>query len=219
MVQHTLSYADVQSSDFELIFKLIQIYQDFAQRRDWLIQHELGQAKTVEYWLKQLMQDLSEFQDAGVDVLASVFSLVQKHDRMLTLASYFDAQPGQDLRHLSLPLDYILQEISAQLETQLEQASPSGAITFSQIGAIRPLPYKLIVMLNLDNGVFPSRDQQLAFDLMQLLKPQLGDRSRIEDDQGAFLDSLLLAQDSVWLFYNGFDDCDVEFGQWRVPKS
>ncbi len=95
----------MQSSDFELIFKLIQIYQDFAQRRDWLIQHELGQAKTVEYWLKQLMQDLSEFQDAGVDVLASVFSLVQKHDRMLTLASYFDAQSGQDLRQLSLPLD------------------------------------------------------------------------------------------------------------------
>lgn len=215
VVQQTLSYADVQSSDFELIFKLIQIYQDFAQRSDWLIQHELGQAKTVEYWLKQLMQDLSEFQDAGVDVLASVFSLVQKHDRMLTLASYFDAQSGQDLRQLSLPLDYILQEISAQLETQLEQASPSGAITFSQIGAIRPLPYKLIVMLNLDNGVFPSRDQQLAFDLMQLLKPQLGDRSRIVDDQGAFLDSLLLAQDSVWLFYNGFDVSD---GEVRDPS-
>lgn len=144
------------------------------------------------------MQDLSEFQDAGVDVLASVFSLVQKHDRMLTLASYFDAQSGQDLRHLSLPLDYILQEISAQLENPTQaRLSPSGAITFSQIGAIRPLPYKLIVMLNLDNSVFPSRDQQLAFDLMQLLKPQLGDRSRIEDDQGAFLDSLLLAQDTL----------------------
>ncbi len=70
-------------------------------------------------------------------------------------------------------------------------------------------------MLNLDNGVFPSRDQQLAFDLMQLLKPQLGDRSRIEDDQGAFLDSLLLAQDSVWLFYNGFDVSD---GEVRDPS-
>ena len=215
VVNQTLSYADVQPDDFELVFKLVQIYQDFAVRRDWLIQHELGQSETVEFWLKQLMQDVSEFQDAGVDVLASVFGLVQKHDRMLTLASYFDEQSGHDIRHLSLPLDYILQEITAQLETQLEQASPSGAITFSQIGAIRPLPYKLIVMLNLDNGVFPSRDQQLPFDLMQLLKPQLGDRSRLDDDQGAFLDSVLLAQDSVWLFYNGFDVSD---GEVRDPS-
>lgn len=29
----------------------------------------------------------------------------------------------------------------------------------------------------------------LPFDLMEILKPQLGDRSRLDDDQGAFLDA------------------------------
>jgi exodeoxyribonuclease V gamma subunit len=51
---------------------------------------------------------------------------------------------------------------------------------------------------------------------MQILKPQLGDRSRLDDDQGAFLDALLLAQENLWLFYNGFDVSD---GEVREPSS
>ena len=73
-----------------------------------------------------------------------------------------------------------------------------------------------MVILNLDGGKFPNRNTQLPFDLMGLLKPQLGDRSRLEDDQGAFLDALLLAKDSLWLFYNGFDVSD---GEVRDPSS
>jgi exodeoxyribonuclease V gamma subunit len=215
-VQEVLSYSEVQTSDFPLICILLEIYEDFAVRRDWLILHEQGQVISVEKWLATLMQDLSEYMDAGVDVLAQVYMIVQKHNRMLTLASYFEEQSDQDLRYLSLPLSYLLQEISSQLEMQVEQASPSGAVTFSQIGAIRPLPYKLIVMLNLDSGTFPNRDQQLPFDLMTMLKPQLGDRSRMDDEQGAFLDAVLLAQENVWLFYNGFD---VNDGEVRDPST
>ena len=51
---------------------------------------------------------------------------------------------------------------------------------------------------------------------MDILRPQLGDRSRLEDDQGAFLDALLLAQENLWLFYNGFD---VNDGEVREPSS
>ena len=53
------------------------------------------------------------------------------------------------------------------------------------------MPYRLIVMLNLDAGQFPNRDTHVPFDLMDALRQQLGDRSRLEDDQGAFLDALL----------------------------
>ncbi|MFW1860170.1 hypothetical protein, partial [Acinetobacter defluvii] len=96
------------------------------------------------------------------------------------------------------PLPYVLAEIQTALSTQLAQTLPTGDIKFSQIGQIRPLPYKLVVMLNLDSGKFPTRNQHIPFDLMEILRPQLGDRSRLEDDQGAFLDTLLLAQDSLW---------------------
>ena len=37
-----------------------------------------------------------------------------------------------------------------------------------------------------------------------------------DDDQGAFLDALLLAQENLWLFYNGFD---VNDGEVRDPST
>lgn len=113
-------------------------------------------------------------------------------------------------------MPYILEEIQRTLESQSAQVEPTGQITFSQIGQIRPIPYRLIVLLNLDTGKFPNRDSHIPFDLMDALRQQLGDRSRLEDDQGAFLDAVLLAQEQLWLFYNGFD---INDGEVREPSS
>ncbi|MDR0236409.1 exodeoxyribonuclease V subunit gamma [Acinetobacter sp.] len=220
LFENVLSYAQVFTADFELITQLIQIYQDFDHRRDWMIAHELGKQTTVkcnvEAWLKLLMQDIVEFEQAGVESLKTVREIVKKQERMLTLASFYDEQEQSILKDIDLPLTYLLNEIQNLLDGQIDQALPTGQITFSQIGQIRPLPYKLIILLNLDGGKFPDRDVHVPFDLMQILKPQLGDRSRLDDDQGAFLDALLLAQENLWLFYNGFD---VNDGEVRDPSS
>lgn len=215
MVQQTLSYALVQPSDFELIGILIQIYQDLSARRDWLVVHQQGQRLPVEIWLKRLKEDIQEFEQADIVALKTVREIIQKQERMLTLASYYDDAETQ-LRQISLPLPYILEEIQRTLESQSAQVEPTGQITFSQIGQIRPIPYRLIVLLNLDTGKFPNRDSHIPFDLMDALRQQLGDRSRLEDDQGAFLDAVLLAQEQLWLFYNGFD---INDGEVREPSS
>lgn len=237
LFEQTLSYARVDREDFELIGILIEIYQDFAVRRDWLIAHELpkqaagagtggekgtrieigtGHELGAEFWLNQLLDDIAEYEQAGVESLGTVRDIVRKQERMLTLASFYDQDQSWILRKMNLPLHYLLNEIEQALESQMDQAQPTGHITFSQLGQIRPLPYALVVMLNLDGGKFPSRNQGIPFDLIQLLRPQLGDRSRLEDDQAAFLDGLLMAQDSFWLFYNGFDVSD---GEVREPSS
>ena len=220
MFENTLSYAQVLPSDFELISTLITIYQDFAERRYWMTAHELGTQSGLksdaETWLKMLMQDILEFEQVGVEALKTVREIVKKQERMLTLASFYDEHENPILKNIHLPLPYLLAEIQNILEGQIDQALPTGQITFSQIGLIRPLPYQLIVMMNLDSGKFPNRSTHLPFDLMEILRPQLGDRSRLEDDQGAFLDALCLAQENLWLFYNGFDVSD---GEVRDPSS
>ena len=217
--EQTLSYQYVRSSDFELIGQLIEIYQDFSARRYWLTQHELGQGHSVEEWLGILIDEVNQFIHAKVDILKAVKETISLQQKMLR-HSYLRLEDQQQyvthLKGVHLPLTYVLAEIHNALSGQLEQTLPTGDITFSQIGQIRPLPYKLVVILNLDSGKFPNRNQHIPFDLMELLRPQLGDRSRLEDDQGAFLDSLLLAQDALWLFYNGFD---VNDGEVRDPSS
>ncbi|WP_336938614.1 exodeoxyribonuclease V subunit gamma [Acinetobacter modestus] len=215
MVQDILSYALVQPSDFELIGILIQIYHQLSARRDWLVAHEQGQRLPVEVWLQRIKQDVQEFEQADVVALKAIREIIQKQERMLTLASYYEDTETQ-LRQISLPLPYIIEEIQRTLESQSAQVEPTGQITFSQVGQIRPIPYRLIVLLNLDTGKFPNRDSHIPFDLMDALRQQLGDRSRLEDDQGAFLDAILLAQEQVWLFYNGFDLND---GEVREPSS
>lgn len=217
----TLSYSDVQPEDFALISVLITMYDHFNERRDWLNAHEHHTGHTVESWLYCLAREVSAFQDQGETILRTVSEVIQKQIRMLTLSVTYEKrqQRAESIGHLddlSLPLADVIAEIEHNIESQLESAVPSGQITVSQIGQIRPLPYRLVVVLNLESGVFPSRQVHTPFDLMKVLRPVLGDRSRLEDDQGAFLDALLLAQDNIWFFYNGFDAND---GEVRQPSS
>ena len=215
MVGQTLSYAQVQPSDFELIGLLIQIYQDIKSRRSWLIAHEQGQLQSMESNLRRIHDDIVEFEQANVQGLQAVRDIVRQQERMLTLASFYD-DASNPLRKITLPLPYLIEEIQRSLESQSAQVEPTGQISFSQIGQIRAIPYRLIVLLNLDSGIFPNRDSHIPFDLMDALPQQLGDRSRLEDDQGAFLDALLLAQQQLWLFYNGVDG---SCGEVREPSS
>ncbi len=210
----TLSFAGVHGADFELIATLIEIFQHLRERRYWLTFS--NQTSPVAQHIQCILAEIDEFVLAGVEHLQSVREQAQKLWRMYGLATVNNQSQLAALKDLQLPLSAVLDELSHNVEAQFEQALPTGFITFAEIGQLRPLPYKLMVLLNLDNGSFPSRQRHSAFDLMQLLRPQLGDRSRLEDDQGAFLDALLLAEQQLWLFYNGFDVADAEI---REPSA
>lgn len=216
LFEQTLSFSDIAPDDFELIGVLIQIYQDLHTRRKWRTAHEQHEKRSVEAWLQLLMEDVTAFEQAGVMALKTARDIIKKQERMVTLASFYGDKDTHGLRDIALPLPYLLDEIQRTLENQSSQAEPTGQITFSQIGQIRPLPYALVVMLNLDTGKFPNRETHIPFDLMEQLRQQLGDRSRLEDDQGAFLDAVVLAKSALWLFYNGFDVSD---GEVRDPSS
>lgn len=206
----------VMRADFELINTLSRIYDDLAARRHYL-QHS---AQPVLDWLDMLRQDMAldfEFavNSAGWLAIHKAFDELQNsidmtlHDQLVLERQQPEDSPVQDTAApLKLPLRFVMDEV-AQLIAQAPPGSlPTGRVTFARLGTLRPLPYQLVVMLNLDAGVFPSREVKNSFDLMSVLPARRGDRSRYDDDQGAFLDGLLLAQDACWLFYNGFDVSD-----------
>lgn len=217
IINDILPLTGVSVDDFELIGKLLKIHSDLSDRRLLLSVEEPN--RLYEEWLQVLLDEVAEYQLRGEQNLQLAQEVLQSHVRRITLASFSDSQQKKkvgSLEAIKLPLNYVLREIQTDLDSQLDATEPTGQITFSQIGYIRPLPYKLIVVLNMDSGVFPSQQQQIPFDLMKLLRQQLGDRSRTEDEQGAFLDALLLAKDNLWIFYNGFD---LESGQPRQPSN
>ncbi|WP_180113600.1 exodeoxyribonuclease V subunit gamma [Acinetobacter sp. YH12063] len=210
--EDTLSFAGVSSSDFELVQTLIQIYRDISARRDWLNPNLSTQ--TVKVWLQQLDADLKPFVEASGRAFETIRSVMRAMTQRLHNAQSdkVESLPNS----FNLPLSLLLKEIQQGIDSSADQIEPTGSVTFADMGKIRQVPFSLVVLMNMDSGKFPRRDQQVPFDLMDVFKPVLGDRSRLEDDKGAFLDALLFARQSLWIFYNGFD---VNDGESREPSS
>ena len=210
-----VAFNDVQLEDKGLIAKLSQIYLDIQHRASWTATDHT-EKKQANEWLELIMAEALEYSDAEVVGVDIINRALQSNRRFLTLKYHYKTQDNHyNLQHITMPLVLFLKEVEAEIERNTEAAEPTGFITFAELGQIRPLPYKLVVLLNMDSGFFPHQDKPKPFDLMRLLKPELGDRSRQDDSQGAFLDSVVLAEQGLWLFYNGFD---LTTGQ-QLPPS
>lgn len=197
-----LPYADVARQDFDLIATLARIVADLSIHREALQQYN----QPVSYWLTVLRTHFNQFFAHSINTVGgkgvqTAFGELQR--------SMETANSGE----LHLPLQFVLDEIAAILQEAPPGSIPTGKITFSRLGTLRPLPYQLVVMLNLDSGVFPARDRKNTFDLINEMQSRPGDRSRQSDDEGAFLDGLLLAQQACWMFYNGFSPNDTQARQ------
>lgn len=90
----------------------------------------------------------------------------------------------------------------------------SGAVTICAMVPLRSLPFKVIAVLGLDDGVFPRQQKAAPFDLVAR-NGRPGDRSRRLDDRYLFLETLMAARDSLYLSYVGASDVD---GSSRAPS-
>ena len=115
-------------------------------------------------------------------------------DAVQTLARQFEqaalAEP--------LPLAVIRAALSRALDTPARGGVPTGTLTFSNLAGLRGLPFPVICVLGLNDGVFPSRARAAEFDLVAL-QPRRGDRQRRDDDRNVFLDLLLAARQRLHL--------------------
>lgn len=89
-----------------------------------------------------------------------------------------------------------------------------GVVTVCAMVPMRSLPFKVIAVLGLDDGVFPRQQRPWPFDLIPR-EPRPGDRSRREDDRYLFLETLLAAGSALHLSYVGRSQLD---GTARPPS-
>ena len=93
------------------------------------------------------------------------------------------------------------------LETELDDEGfgtgfLQGGMTVAALKPMRSLPFRVIAMVGLDDGVFPRRDRRSAFDLLEQER-RPGDRDLRSDDRQLFLDTLMAAGDRLILAYGG----------------
>lgn len=87
-------------------------------------------------------------------------------------------------------------------ETRSSSGFLRGQLTFCSMLPMRSIPFKVVCLIGLNDGVFPKNDRYATFDLMGASR-RPGDRSRRMDDRYQFLEALMAARDHLYLSYIG----------------
>ena len=160
-----------------------------AQRDEW------ARAMDADGWQQSLSRALARFtlpDDAQLDDLRTVQAAI----------SALHGNMSRGGARTPVPLAVIHEALRKLLDEHGRGGVPSGVLSFSSLASLRALPYRVVCLLGLDDGVFPSNSRPLEFDLMAL-RPARGDRQARTDERNLFLDLVLAAGQRLYLSYSG----------------
>ena len=186
-------YDDVQGLQGDLLGRFI----DFI---DTLILLETGLKATYDaaQWQQFIYQMIDDFYLEDDDNSA-LFTLIR--DQLDNLVSGTeDAQFAEPIS-LYVLLEFLENHLSEQSNSQRFLA---GQVNFCTLMPMRSIPFKVVCLLGMNDGVYPRNIVPMGFDLMAGHRKR-GDRSRREEDRYLFLEALLSAQDKLYISYIGRD--------------
>lgn len=109
----------------------------------------------------------------------------------------------------------IKQELDKKLnEKRSGSAKLNRGVTFSNMVPVRSLPFKVIALIGLNEGVFPRKLNSPDYDLM-VQNPIITDRNRRNEDRNLFFESIMAAKERHYCSYIGQDRVDNE----QLPPS
>lgn len=156
---------------------------------------ELTRPRTARDWQAFLMHVIDNFlapDNEQIDQLDAVKDCVRELHDQLRRAEL----------HAVLPQDVVRAALTALLDDPLPGGVPTGNVTFATMSSLRNLPYQVICVIGLNDGVFPATERIIEFDLMPLA-PRRGDRQRGADDRNLMLDLILSARRRLYLSFTG----------------
>lgn len=80
----------------------------------------------------------------------------------------------------------------------------TGTLTMCTLMPMRSVPHRVVVLLGLDDGVFPRHNSRNGDDILAAA-PEVGDRDPRSEDRQLLLDAVLAAQERLVLIYSGRD--------------
>jgi exodeoxyribonuclease V gamma subunit len=96
----------------------------------------------------------------------------------------------------------VRQRLAELLESPNSLGFLGGGVNFCALAPMRSLPFRVICLLGMNDGVFPRRQPAYGFDLMSG-DFRFGDRSRRADDRYLFLETLISARERLYISYVG----------------
>ncbi len=156
----------------------------------------LAQERPLEEWLPVCREMLNDFFLPDADTEAAMTLIEQQWQAIIGegLGAEYDG---------AIPLSLLRDELAQRLDQErISQRFLAGPVNICTLMPMRSIPFKVVCLLGMNDGVYPRQLAPLGFDLMSQ-KPRRGDRSRRDDDRYLFLEALISAQQTLYISYIG----------------
>ncbi|MDB1123167.1 exodeoxyribonuclease V subunit gamma [Vibrio algarum] len=184
-------YNEVQGMDAEIAGKFAHFIDCITSYR-----RELTLTQSVDEWqelLYRLIDDFFLVDLEGEIALKSIRDALQQLSAQLTDAAYsHNLSPA-------IVVEYLQSKLST---SRVSQRFLAGQVNFCTLMPMRSIPFDVVCLLGMNDGVYPRAMPQDGLDLMNR-RARAGDRSRRDDDRYLFLEALLSAQSKLYISYVG----------------
>ena len=156
----------------------------------------LMESRELEAWLPVAREMLNDFFLPDQETEAAMALIEQQWQAIIEEG--VNSHYGE-----AIPLSLLRDELTQRLDQErISQRFLAGPVNICTLMPMRSIPFKVVCLLGMNDGVYPRALAPLGFDLMSQ-NPQRGDRSRRDDDRYLFLEALISAQQKLYISYIG----------------
>ncbi|GAA0471751.1 MULTISPECIES: exodeoxyribonuclease V subunit gamma [Tatumella] len=201
--QGILPYDESAGLMAELAGQLAELLSCLA---DW--RQRLRQSLSLRDWQPCCREMIDTFFSGDTDS-ETALALIDEQWRQLTEQGIEAQYPAQ------IPVTILRDELRSLLDQQrISQRFLAGQVNFCTLMPMRSIPFKVVCLLGMNDGVYPRTLTPSGFDLMQQ-STRRGDRSRRDDDRYLFLEALVSARDRLYISYIGRS---IQDNRVRLPS-
>ncbi len=171
-----------------------------------------GRTQSASAWARQLEERIK----AMLRIDATDRAARDAWDALLHAVHAIASGPAQGGLDPPLAFEVVRELLRERLSAISErQRFLMGGTTFCGMVPQRAIPFAIVAVLGLDDGVFPRTDNGAGLDPIGEHR-RIGDRDVRNDDRYLFLQTMMSARAALHLSYIG---CDVRDGKARNPAA
>ncbi len=200
--QGLVPYRDIDAGDDRLIEQFCLIVETL-QRAVATLKNASASARI---WRERLLAVLDQFIRISADMQgeSAVFqSLVRSLDHLLLFDDLMQVQPGHPLTAEALWV-FVRAHLEGLSGGQGDYLT--GGVTVSALMPMRPIPFKIVYILGLEEGRFPGQSPESRLDL-RCRQRRIGDITPVERNRYLFLETLISVGRKLYLSYVARDLC------------
>ncbi len=214
----SLPLEGIQGQSTQAIGKLLDFIEQLDEHKTRFLDSCQGEQRIIQ--LESVLDNFYLVEDDEREQLQTIRDaiIVLKEELLAAGLSHPQAhrQEHSQFEVQALNIQVLQHWFNARLsESRVGQRYLAGSVNFCTLMPMRSIPFKLVALLGMNDGVYPRVQHPVGFDLVAQQGPRKGDRSRRLDDRYLFLEALLSAREQLYISYIGHSERD---NSERIPS-